>query len=111
MGRKVKIMVLCASGMSSGLVVDSIIHHAGECSVEADVHCSPSLRYRELDYSGLDIILFAPQVKSSARDIMEYVKGLGLDIPFMNIQMREYGLVKGGVILKEALDVLDKKQQ
>ena len=25
---KIKIMVLCASGMSSGLVVDSIIEHA-----------------------------------------------------------------------------------
>lgn len=109
MARKIKIMVLCASGMSSGLVVDSIIAHAAECGVEADVHCSPSLRYRELDYSGLDIILIAPQVKSSTGDIMEYVRGLGLDIPYMNIQMREYGLVKGGAILKAALEILDRK--
>ena len=36
---------------------------------------------------------------------MEYIKGLGLDIPYMNIQMREYGLVKGGAILKQALEV------
>ena len=111
MARKVKMMVLCASGMSSGLVVDSIIRHAGEYGVEADVHCSPSLRYRELDYNGLDIILIAPQVKSSTGDIMEYVKSLGLVIPYMNIPMREYGLVKGGAILKEALDVLDHYQE
>ena len=111
MARKVKMMVLCASGMSSGLVVDSNIRHAGEYGVEADVHCSPSLRYRELDYNGLDIILIAPQVKSSTGDIMEYVKSLGLDIPYMNIPMREYGLVKGGAILKEALDVLDHYQE
>ena len=103
---KIRIMVLCASGMSSGLVVDSIIEHAPEYGVEVDVHCSPSLRYRELDYNGLDIILIAPQVKSSTGDIMEYVKGLGLDIPYMNIQMREYGLVKGGAILKQALEVV-----
>ena len=44
-------------------------------------------------------------------DIMEYVKSLGLDIPYMNIPMREYGLVKGGAILKEALDVLDHYQE
>ena len=49
---KIKIMVLCASGMSSGLVVDSIIEHAPEYGVEVDVHCSPSLRYRELDIMG-----------------------------------------------------------
>ena len=42
---------------------------------------------------------------------MEYVKSLGLDIPYMNIPMREYGLVKGGAILKEALDVLDHYQE
>ena len=108
---KIKIMVLCASGMSSGLVVDSITEHAPEYGVEVDVHCSPSLRYRELDYNGLDIILIAPQVKSSTWDIMEYIKGLGLDIPYMNIQMREYGLVKGGAILKQALEVLEQNKK
>ena len=79
--------------------------------MEVDVHCSPSLRYRELDYNGLDIILIAPQVKSSTGDIMEYIKGLGLDIPYMNIQMREYGLVKGGAILKQALEVLEQNKK
>ena len=111
MESKIKIMVLCASGMSSGLVVDSIIEHAPAYGVEVDVHCSPSLRYRELDYNGLDIILIAPQVKSSTGDIMEYIKGLGLDIPYMNIQMREYGLVKGGAILKQALEVLEQNKK
>ncbi|MCD8170477.1 MAG: hypothetical protein LUE94_14455, partial [Clostridiales bacterium] len=66
---KIRIMVLCASGMSSGLVVDSIIEHAPEYGVEVDVHCSPSLRYRELDYNGLDIMLIAPQVKRTSGEI------------------------------------------
>ena len=59
----------------------------------------------------MDIILIAPQVKSSTGDIMEYIKGLGLDIPYMNIQMREYGLVKGGAILKQALEVLEQNKK
>lgn len=111
MERKVKMMVLCASGMSSGLVVDSIIRHAGEYDVDIDINCSPSLRYRELDYNGLDMILIAPQVKSSTEDIMEYVSSLGLNIPYMIIKMRDYGLVKGGVILAEALAILDGAQK
>ena len=108
MKQVIRIMVLCASGMSSGLIVDSIKEHAADFGVETVIQCSPSLRYRQLDYSDLDIILIAPQIKSQTRDIMAYVADQNVDIPYLNIQMKEYGLVKGREILGQALAVLEE---
>lgn len=107
--RKVKILILCAAGMSSGLIVDSIKEHAEALNVEVDVHCAPSLRYRECEYKGLDALLFAPQVRSQAEEIKKYVSSLGENVPTMVIAMRDYGLIKGESILKQVLTLLDKE--
>lgn len=105
--RKVKILILCAAGMSSGLIVDSIKEHAAAMDVDVDVHCAPSLRYRECDYEGLDVLLFAPQVRSQADEIRKYVEELHENVPAMVIAMRDYGLIRGESILKQALQVID----
>lgn len=105
--RKVNILILCALGMSSGLIVDSIKKNAEELEVEVDVRCSNSISFREHDYSAVDIILFAPQVRSQQSDIIKYVQGLGLNIPTMPIESREYGLIRGGIILAKALKILE----
>lgn len=110
--KKVKMVILCASAMSSGLIVEELKRIAPENDVDIEVQCFASLRYRYFDYSKVDIVLLAPQVKSQLTDIKKYIVEKGHDeIPLMVIPMREYGLVKGKAILDQALKMLDESKR
>ena len=106
--RKVRMVILCASAMSSGLIVEELKRIAPENDIDIQVECFASLRYRYFDYSKVDIVLLAPQVKSQLNDINKYLVEKGhTDVPIMVIPMRDYGLVKGKSILNQALKALD----
>lgn len=105
---KVRAVILCASAMSSGLIVDKLKEVAAERNIDIFVECSASLRYRYYDYSKVDIVLLAPQVKSQLNDVSSFINEKGYDIPVITIPMRDYGLVKGDNILDQIIDELNK---
>lgn len=105
--KKINILILCAAGMSSGLIVDSLKKNAIERDLEINVECSTSLNFRQFDYTKLDVVLLAPQIKSQTQDITQYISQQGLNLPCLNIDMRDYGLVKGSIILEKTLKALE----
>ncbi|GMG97773.1 PTS sugar transporter subunit IIB [Tepidimicrobium xylanilyticum] len=105
--KKINAVILCASAMSSGLIVDKLKEVAAEKGIDIFVECSASLKYRYYDYSKVDIVLLAPQVKAQLKDITDFIRGKGLDIPVVAISMRDYGLVKGENILNQILKELE----
>ena len=108
--RKVRIVILCASAMSSGLIVEDIKKVALEMDIDVECECFASLRYRYYDYGKVDIVMLAPQVKSQEKDIRAYMNEKGHEnTPIFLIPMRDYGLVHGKAILEEALKLLDKE--
>ena len=110
--RKINAIILCASAMSSGIIVDAMRKAAAAQGVDLNVNCSASLRYRTFDFGSVDIVLVAPQVKGQLEDIRKFAAEKGYDkLPFLLIPMREYGLAKGEAILKLMLQELDKSQQ
>lgn len=100
----VRIVILCAAGMSSSLIVKSIAKAAEAQGVEVDVHCQPSLNFKDQDFGAVDVVLLAPQVRGQAADIRKYLAQYNVKIA--DIGMYEYGLVKGDAILKQVLDLL-----
>lgn len=103
---QVKIIILCAAGMSSSLIVNSMREAAEKQGVDIDVHCQPSLNFKDADYSSVNVVLLAPQVRGQAADIKAYLAGY--DVAVGDIGMYEYGLVKGDLILKQALSLAKK---
>lgn len=103
MDKKLKIVIVCAAGMSSSLIVKSMKKSAEERGISIDVSCYPSMTYKELDYSDVDMILVAPQVRGQLPEIQEFVTN---SIPVEQIGMREYGLIKGNEILDQVLKTL-----
>ncbi|CCQ95330.1 Predicted protein [[Clostridium] ultunense Esp] len=103
---KIRAVILCASAMSSGLIVDKLKEVAASKNIDIFVECSASLRYRYYDFSKVDIVLLAPQVKSQLKDIINFINEKGFDIPVMTISMSDYGLVRGENILNQILDEL-----
>lgn len=109
--RKVRIVILCASAMSSGLIVEELKKIAPQNEIDLECECFASLRFRYYDYNKVDIVLLAPQVKSQMQSIRNYLDEKGfVHIPIMLIPMRDYGLVHGQPILDNALKILDEKK-
>lgn len=100
----IKVVILCAAGMSSSLIVNSIRKAAEAQNVEIEVHCQPSLSFKDQDFSKVDVVLLAPQIRGQAPDIKAYLKDYNVKVG--DIGMYEYGLVKGDLILKQVLNMV-----
>lgn len=105
MSKGLKIIILCAAGMSSSLIVKSINKSAEKRGISIDISCHPSMTYKELDYSIVDMILVAPQVRGQISEIQQFVSN---KIPVKQIGMREYGLIKGDEIFDQVLKTLNR---
>ena len=106
--KKIRIVILCASAMSSGIIVESIRKEAPGMGVDCHVECAASIRYRDFDYSTVDVIMIAPQIKMYKPQILPFLKERGYDkIPVVDINMRDYGLAHGKPILESALKAVE----
>ncbi len=109
--KKLKTVILCAAAMSSGLIVEDIKGVANKMNVEVDIECFASLRFKNYDYSNLDIVILAPQVKSQESNIRKYLEEKNLALPIYIIPMRDYGLVRGEKILKDVLQIIESHKK
>ncbi len=108
--KKLKTVILCGSAMSSGLIVEDIKSIANKFNVEVEIECFASLRFKNYDYSNLDVVVLAPQVKSQEADIRKYLDEKNIALPIYTIPMRDYGLVRGEKILKDLLQVIESTE-
>ena len=107
--KKINAVILCASAMSSSMIVEALRKAAPKREIDLSVSCSASLRYRTFDFGGLDIVLIAPQIKGQMQDIKKFASEKGYqNLPFMLIPMREYGLAKGEAVLDMILKTLEE---
>lgn len=108
--RKLKLVILCASAMSSAFIVESMLDVAPKLDIDLEAECYASLRYRYYDYSNVDYVLLAPQVKGQKDDVEKYIREKGLDIPVGLIPMRDYGLMRGDKVLNMVIEALFNKE-
>ena len=107
-----KAVILCASAMSSAFIVEELKKAAGESGMEIQVECFASLRYRYYDYSKVDLVMLAPQVKGQQPDIRNYLDEKGFtDLPIMLIPMRDYGLMRGKPIMELAIKTVEQNKK
>ncbi|WP_277755026.1 PTS sugar transporter subunit IIB [Lacticaseibacillus rhamnosus] len=105
---KKTIMLVCAAGMSTSMLVkkmeDAAAKEAKE-GVDAKIFATSTAdAHDKLDSENPDVLMLGPQVR--------YLEGefkKDLSIPVEVINMQDYGLMKGDKVLKAALDLIDKK--
>ena len=101
-----KIVLCCAAGMSTSLVVERMKKSAAERGLEADI-----VAYGEpLVQKGLaeapDILLLGPQVRYLLNKMKALYEPQGTRVAV--IDMRDYGMVNGANILQSALKLLEE---
>jgi PTS system cellobiose-specific IIB component len=108
--KKLKVVILCASAMSSAFIVESMKEKAPGMEIDLDAECFASLRYRYYDYTHTDFVLLAPQVKGQKNDVEIFIREKKLTVPVAVIPMRDYGLMRGDNVLKFVIDSLEEKK-
>lgn len=101
------IMLICAAGMSTSLLVSKMKKAAQERGIDADIFANSANEADEvLASKDVDVLLLGPQVRFMKAQFEKKVEGTG--IPVDIISMQDYGMVNGEKVLQTALDLLDE---
>lgn len=105
---KKNILLVCAAGMSTSLLVTKMRKVAENQGVEANIFAlSASEADSEIDKGELDVILLGPQVRFMKNQFEQKVAGKNL--PVEVIDMKDYGTMNGEKVLGYALDLIEGK--
>ncbi|MFB1049939.1 PTS sugar transporter subunit IIB [Paraliobacillus sp. JSM ZJ581] len=99
-----KIILVCAGGLSSSLLVSKMKHEGLARNLTIDISAvgEPEL----LDHTEeLDVVLIAPQIRYLEKKIKQALEPLGIKVAV--IDGMAYGRLKGDVVLDQALALVE----
>lgn len=100
------ILVCCASGMSTSLLVEKMKRAADEHGIEAKIWAVPGKDVRN-NADQADVIMLGPQVRYAVNEVTRGIH----DKPIEVINMRDYGMMNGEEVLLRAVDLVDHYQR
>ncbi|WP_241559493.1 PTS sugar transporter subunit IIB [Lacticaseibacillus hulanensis] len=94
-----KIMLACSAGMSTSLLVTKMQQAAEDAGEDVTIFATAAAdALAKLDSEHPDVLMLGPQVKYMLDDFQKEAA-----CPVAVINMRDYGLMNGPKVLKEAL--------
>lgn len=96
-----KVMFVCAAGMSTSLLVEKVKKAAAARGVEANVYALGEAEARK-DLNQADVLLLGPQVKyleSSFRKAIDDTTKLGV------VDMKSYGRMDGEAVMNQIMEM------
>lgn len=100
------IMLVCAAGMSTSLLVSKMQKSAEEQGIDADIFAnSANEADGVLENKDVDVLLLGPQVRFMKNQFKEKVEDKGIPVDVINMQ--DYGMVNGEKVLQAALDLIE----
>lgn len=95
------IMLVCAAGMSTSMLVQKMQKEAESQNLDRDIFAvSTSEADQKIDDGIVDVLLLGPQVRFKKEEYNK--KCRDKNIPVDVIEMRDYGTMNGGNVLKIA---------
>ncbi len=102
------IMLVCAAGMSTSLLVTKMQRAAKEKGVDADIFAVSAGDVDSiLEKKVIDVLLLGPQVKFMKEQLEERLSNKQITIDSINMQY--YGMMNGEKVLEQALSLIEKK--
>lgn len=96
------ILLVCAAGMSTSLLVNKMKDAAKAKGVEININALPVSECSSV-IDTVDIVLLGPQVRFQKPQVDTLVKGR---VPVEVIDMRLYGTMNGAGVLDRALELI-----
>ncbi len=106
--KPIRVLLVCAAGMSSSMLEEKIRKAACSAGVEIELQAIDSVRMSLWDFENnhMDVILVAPQVRFKKRSITEKAEPLGSVV--QDIDTVAYGMMDGEKILAQVLAAVKK---
>jgi Phosphotransferase system cellobiose-specific component IIB len=98
------IVLCCAAGMSTSMLVQRMKDAAQKKNIEVSIKAVPVAEFKE-NLSTADIILLGPQVKYELAKLQALAEPQGKKVAV--IDMMDYGMMKGDVVLEKALKLME----
>lgn len=96
-----KIILLCAAGMSTSMLVKKMEEAAEKLQLECSIHAYPIAEAKNVG-ADADIILLGPQVRFNMTKVKEQCP----NCPVESIDMAAYGMMDGASVIKHVKEVL-----
>ena len=105
---KSTIMLVCAAGMSTSMLVTKMQNAAKEKGLDAEIFAvAASEADKKLASQTIDVVLLGPQVRFMAKQFQEKLEPL--KIPVKVINMADYGMMNGAKVLEQAVQMMEAK--
>ncbi len=98
-----KILLCCAAGMSTSMVVKKMLQAAEQKNIEVEIN-AVGLDEFDANLANYDCFLLGPQIKYKLNDFK--AKADAVNKPIAVINQMDYGMMKGDKILDEALAMI-----
>ena len=98
------IVLCCAAGMSTSMLVQRMQDAAQKKGVEVSIKAVPVAEFKD-NLAAADIILLGPQVKYEQAKLLALADPFGKKVDV--IDMMDYGMMKGDAVLDKALKMLE----
>jgi len=102
-----KIFLCCAAGMSTSMLVNKMEHAAQEKGIECSISAHSVAEFEDCIQQN-DVCLVAPQVKFKYEEFKQRANELGKGCGL--IDMMNYGMLKGDVVLDQAVALYNTNQ-
>lgn len=106
MTQKLRIVLACAGGMSTSLLVTKMQEAANELNREIEIFAIGVnvSRIKEIqDEQAIDILLLGPQIRFVEAEVRKNFPDMMIQV----IDMRDYGMMNGKKVLQEALQLIE----
>lgn len=100
------IMLVCAAGMSTSLLVTKMQKAAEVRGLETDIFAISASEFEDtLEKKDIGVVLLGPQVKFKQKQLEAKLEGT--NIPLDSINMQHYGMMNGEKVLEAALELMN----
>lgn len=101
-----KIILLCAAGMSTSLLLKKMKEYAAEINFECEIKAY-SINAAEEYAKNADYILLGPQVRFELEEIKRKCPG----IPVEAVDMMDYGMMNGKKVINSIINKLERENK
>ena len=107
--KPIQVLIICAAGMSSSLLIDAIEKAGSEAGYSLNVITYHSIgsAYWNFEKHSVDFVLVAPQIRFLRRGIEKLASPHG--IPVVVIEPTSYGMADGESLLQQIMNAINEK--
>jgi PTS system cellobiose-specific IIB component len=107
--KKIRVLMVCAMGMSSSLIEVKTAKAAEEAGVPFELKAIETAEMGRWDFkeNPMDIVLVAPQVRFKKKSIEQAAGPYGTIV--LNIDTIAYGMIDGDAIFKQVMEAIKER--